>query len=525
MTVGTELRATARTTFESLTVRNYRLFAGGQLTRQLGVWVQFVAQDWLVLELTGNSAMALGVVTGLQFLPIVLLSLYGGKLADRYDKRSLLIIVGAGYSVLGLVMGVLVATGAITLTMVFVLAVLTGTANAIENPVRQSFVSDLVPASLLPNALGLASAAFNLGRIIGPALAGVGIWLVGLGPVFLATGVLYLVPMLFLLQMRPAELYGATLHGASRSAAKGAQPPSARQRWFGRWRWSARRAASRQRPPRAQARIRDGLAYVWQREDLLLPLALLLVVGMAGFNFQLTLSVLAKNVYATGAESFGLLNTALAVGALSGALVSGTRRERPSVYLVIGAGAAFGLLEILVGLAPTFLSAALLLVPTGFSMIFFAQATNQRIQLGVDAQFRGRVMSLFTLVFLGTTPIGAPLIGVVSEHLGPRAGVWGGGAVSFLAALTALAWHLHRSGDRIRLTLRPIPARIVAAAPATAAALSSTVPIAAQARIPARKLGELATELHHSPVLAGTCRPSVAGCADGERAIPRVSGE
>jgi MFS family permease len=443
MMSGTAVRARARTTFESLSVRNYRLFAAGQVTKQLGVWMQFVAQDWLVLELSGNSATALGIVTGLQFLPIVLLSLYGGKLADRHDKRSMLIVAGAVYCLLGLTMGVLVSAGAITLTLVFVLAALMGTVTAIENPIRQSFISELVEPTLLPNALGLASAAFNAARIIGPALAGVGIWLMGLGPVFLITGVTYLAPLLFLIQMRPADLYGT---------AGGLRPPSVRS---GRLRLPARR-----REPLAQARIRDGLTYVWAREDLLLPLALLLVVGMFGFNFQITLSIMAKNVFATGAESFGLLTTALAFGALGAALVSGTRRERPSVYTVLGSAAVFGLLETLVGFAPTFWSAALLLVPTGFCMVFFAQAANQRIQLGVDPQFRGRVMSLFTLVFLGTTPIGGPLVGFISEHVGPRVGVWGGGVVSFVAALTTLAWHLHRSGDRLTLMLRPVPREI-----------------------------------------------------------------
>jgi MFS family permease len=440
MMVRAAVRAQARTTFESLAVRNYRLFAAGQVTKQLGVWMQFIAQDWLVLELSGNSAAALGIVTGLQFLPIVLLSLYGGKLADRHDKRSMLIVAGALYCLLGLTMGVLVSTGAINLTLVFVLAALMGTVTAIENPIRQSFISELVEPTLLPNALGLASAAFNMARIVGPALAGVGIWLLGLGPVFLVTGLTYLAPLLFLVRMRPADFYGAP------RAAGPAVGGSLRSR-----------VAARRQQPVPQARIRDGLVYVREREDLLLPLALLLVVGMFGFNFQITLAILAKNVFATGAQSFGLLTTALAFGALAAALVSGSRRERPSVYLVLGSAAVFGLLEILVGFAPTFWSAALLLVPTGFSMVFFAQASNQRIQLGVDSEFRGRVMSLFTLVFLGTTPVGGPLVGFISEHVGPRVGVWGGGVVSFVAALTALAWHLHRSGDRLTLTLRPIP--------------------------------------------------------------------
>lgn len=435
MALGT-LRTRLRTTFQSLTVRNFRLFLSGHLLKQHGVWLQFVAQDWLVLELSNNSATALGLVTGLQFMPVVLLSLYGGKLADRLDRKMLMIVVNALSSFLALALGLLVTTGLVTLPLVFVFAGLMGAVNAIENPVRQAFVSDLVEPALLPNALGLTSASFNTARIVGPALAGVGIWLVGLGPVFLVTALCYLVPLLFLLRIRRSQLYG---FGPDGVGGYGHDP----------YRQSGRGGP--------KARIRDGIAYVWHREDLLVPLALLLVMGLAGFNFQLTLSVMAKNVFGTGAEQFGLLTTALAVGALAGSLVSGARRTRPSIYLVVGAAATFGFLEMLAGLAPTFWSTAALLVPTGFFMVFFAQATNQRLQLGVAPEFRGRVMSLFVLVFLGTTPVGAPLIGAVSEHLGPRVGIWGGGLVCFLAALATLAVQLRRSGERLRVTLDPLP--------------------------------------------------------------------
>lgn len=442
MAVGT-VRTKLRTAFQSLTVRNYRFFLAGQLTKQHGVWLQFVAQDWLVLELSDDSASALGLVTGLQFLPVVLLSLYGGKLADRFNRKKLVVIVSALSATLALALGLLVATGLVTLPLVFVFAGLMGAVNAIENPVRQAFVSDLVEPALLPNALGLTSASFNTARIVGPALGGVGIWLIGLGPVFLLAALAYITAVLFMLWVRRSRLYGVGPDGVG---GYGIDPY--RQRGRGG----------------PKARIRDGIVYVWHREDLLMPLALLLVIGLAGFNFQLTLSVMAKSVYRTGAEQFGLLSTALAVGALAGALVSGSRRTRPSIYAVVGSGAAFGFLEILVGISPTFWSTAALLVPNGFFMVFFAQATNQRLQLGVDPEFRGRVMSLFVLVMLGTTPVGAPLIGVVSEHLGPRTGIWGGGLICLLAALTVLAVQLRRSGQRLRITLDPLPhVRIVPA--------------------------------------------------------------
>jgi MFS family permease len=413
---------------------------GGQIIKQHGVWLQFVAQDWLVLELSGSSPVALGLVTGLQFAPVLLLSLYGGKLADRLDRQRLLVIVNAVSSALALALGLLVTTHLISLALVFLFAALLGSVNSIETPVRQTFVSDLVEPALLPNALGVMSASFNTARIVGPALAGLGIWLVGLGPLFLVTAACYVIPLIFVLRIRRSQLYGVGPDGVG---GYGHTPYGEESRAAGRG--------------RGEARIRDGLAYVRGREDLLLPLALLLMVGLAGFNFQLTLSVMAKNVFGTGAQQFGLLTTALAVGALGGALVSGARRVRPSIYLVVGSGAVFGLLEMVAGFAPTFWTTALLLVPTGFVMLIFVQATNQRLQLGVDPAFRGRVMSLFTLVFMGTTPIGGPLIGVVSEHLGPRVGIWGGGLISLVSALAVLGWQLRRSGERVRITLHPLP--------------------------------------------------------------------
>jgi len=436
--VGAFIRTKLRTTFQSLTVPNYRFFASGQLVKQHGVWMQFIAQDWLVLELSNNSATALGLVTGLQFAPVVLLSLYGGKLADRLDRQRLLMVLHIASSVLALALGLLVTTDLVTLPLVYVFAGLLGSVNAIENPTRHAFISDLVEPALLPNALGLISASVNGARIIGPALAGVGIWLVGLGPVFMVTAVCYLIATLFMLPIRRSQLYGVGPDGV---AGYGHRPYGSDAR----------------RPAKDETRIRDSLVYVRRRDDLLLELSLLFVIGLAGFNFQLTLAVLAKNVFGTQAQQFGLLTTALAIGALVGALASGARRSRPSIYVVIAAGTAFGFLEMLAGLAPTFWTTAALLVPTGFFMVFYVQATNQAVQLGVTPEVRGRVMALFMLLFLGTTPIGGPLVGVVSEHLGPRVGLWGGGLISLLAALVTLGVQLHRSGERLRVTLDPLP--------------------------------------------------------------------
>ncbi|GAA4693546.1 MFS transporter [Phytohabitans rumicis] len=412
------MRAKLSTTFQSLTVRNYRLFAIGQLTKLIGVWMMFIAQDWLVLELSDDSATALGVVTALQFTPVLLLTLLSGRLADRYDKRLLLFIGNAGWSVLSLAMSVLVVTGAVRLWHVFVFAALLGVANAIETPVRQAFVSELVGMPLLPNALSLSAATFNTARIIGPAAAGIEIAAFDVGPVFLISAISSVAPLLCVVRMRPAELYRAEL------------PPI---------------------DERDSARVVDGLRYVARRPDLLLPMALMSVIGMVLFNFQLTLAALAKTVFNTGAASFGLFTTALAVGALAGALASSGRRERPSVYVVIGAALAFSVLGTLVGFAPAYWLVVVLLVPTGFFMVYFAQASNQRVQLGVDAAFRGRVMALWVLVFLGTNPVGAPLIGWVAERFGAGASIWLGGLISITAATAALAWQLRHTGSRLRL--------------------------------------------------------------------------
>ncbi|MET8350660.1 MULTISPECIES: MFS transporter [unclassified Micromonospora] len=418
------MRAKLSTMFQSLQVRNYRLFASGQLIKLIGVWMMFIAQDWLVLELSDNSATALGVVTALQFTPVLLLTLLSGRLADRYDKRVLLFAANAFWTVLALGMSLLVLTDLVQLWHVFAFAALLGTANAVETPVRQAFVSELVGTSLLPNALSLNAAVFNSARIVGPAVAGLAIAAFDVGPVFLFTALSSIAPLVNVVRMRTAELH---------------------------------RDALLPRDERASARVVDGLRYVWRRPDLLLPMAVMSVIGMSLFNFQLTLAALAKTVFHTGAASFGLFSTALAVGALGGALSGTGRRSRPSVWLVLGAAIACASFGTLVGFASTYWLVVTLLVPTGFFMVFFAQAANQRVQLGVDAAFRGRVMALWVLVFLGTNPVGAPLIGWIAEHFGAGASIWMGGLISLATALIALTWQLRRAGARLRFRVLPMP--------------------------------------------------------------------
>ncbi|MEU4554109.1 MFS transporter [Micromonospora violae] len=418
------MQAKLSTMFQSLQVRNYRLFASGQLIKLIGVWMMFIAQDWLVLELSNNSATALGVVTACQFTPVLLLTLLSGRLADRYDKRVLLFAANAFWSLLALGMSLLVLTDLVQLWHVFAFAALLGTANAVETPVRQAFVSELVGTPLLPNALSLNAAVFNSARIVGPAVAGLAIAAFNVGPVFLFTALSSVAPLVNVVRMRTAELH---------------------------------RDALLPRDERASARIIDGLRYVWRRPDLLLPMAIMSVIGMSLFNFQLTLAALAKTVFHTGAASFGLFSTALAVGALGGALSGTGRRSRPSVWLVLGAAIACASFGTMVGLSSVYWLVVVLLVPTGFCMVFFAQAANQRIQMGVDAAFRGRVMALWVLVFLGTNPVGAPLIGWVAERYGAGASIWMGGLISLAAAVIALTWQLRHSGARLRFRVLPMP--------------------------------------------------------------------
>jgi MFS family permease len=418
------LRTRLKTTFQSLAVRNYRLFATGQLIKLFGVWVIFVAQDWLVLQLSGDSASAVGMTVALQFSPILLLTLFGGALADRYDKRKLLLVANTAWAAVTVILAGLVVTGVVELWHVFGLAAALGVANAIENPVRQAFVSELVGSTLLPNALSLNAAVFNSARIAGPAAAGGSIALFGLGPTFVIATLASVAPLVSLARMRPAELQREAL------------PP---------------------RAERGRTRVTEGLRYVWRRNDLVLPMAMVMVVGAAGFNFQVTLPVLSKVVYETGAGAFGLLAAALAVGSLAGALGGSWRRERPSAYLVLGSAVGFGAFSMLVGFSSPYWLVMVMLLPTGFFAILFAQAANQRVQLGCDPGVRGRVMALYVLVFLGTTPLGAIAVGWWAERFGAASAIWLGGLASLLTAAGGLVWQLRRHGDQLRLRVRPLP--------------------------------------------------------------------
>ncbi|MFD7898777.1 MFS transporter [Streptomyces sp. NPDC059743] len=391
--------------FRSLSVRNFRLFAAGQVVSVAGTWMMIVAQDWLVLSLTGDSATALGTVTAAQFTPMLLLTLYGGRLADRYDKRRLLIVCNLVSGAYAFVLSLLLLAGALELWHIYVFALCLGTVNAVEVPTRMSFVSEMVGSELLPNASAFSAAYFNIARVAGPAVAGLLIATIGTGPVMALNAVSYLATVAGLRMMRTSEL-----RRAARVGDRGG--------------------------------VLDGLRHTRARPDLTLPMALVAVIGLFGLNFQLTLPLIAKTVFDADATSFGLLTTAFAAGSVLAAFATTARRGRPSGRTVSGAAFAFGLLEAATGWAPTYPAVVVLLLMTGFTSIYFAQAANHRIQLGSDPQYRGRVLALYTLILQGSTPLGAILVGQLTEHLGARSGLYVGGLVSLAAGATA--WLLDR---------------------------------------------------------------------------------
>ena len=384
--------------FASLRVRNYRLFASGQVVSLTGTWMQRVGQDWLVLNLSHSSGTAVGITTGLQFAPVLLFGLYGGVIADRYPKRRTLVYTQIVMGLLALTLGLLDITGAVQLWHVYVLAFALGVATAFDSPVRQAFVTELVGPSLLPNAVSLNSATFNTARILGPAIAGVMIAAVGTSWVFLANAASFAAVITGLLLMRDRELY------VGKPAA---------------------------RTPRA---VRAGLAYVRTRPDLLMVMVVIGVIGTLGFNYQITMALVARNVFHRGAASYGLLSAVFAFGALLGALAS-ARRGSPRQRLVLMAAFTFGALEVAVGLMPTYWSFFVMLIPSGFATLTLTTAANTTLQLRSSANMRGRVMALYLLVFMGGTPVGAPLIGWIAQVAGPRWSFLVGGISSMAVAV------------------------------------------------------------------------------------------
>lgn len=397
-------------TFRALGVRNYRLYFSGQLLSNTGTWMQRVAQDWLVLQLTGGSGLALGITTGLQFLPFLLLSLWGGTLADKVSRRRLLIYTQTAMGLLAIGLGIVTLTGDVTVGLVYAFAFTLGVISSIDNPSRQAFVSEMVTLPDLPNAVALNSASFNLGRLLGPAVSGLLIALIGTGWVFVLNGFSFGLTIAALVAMRPTEL-------VPRAARAGV------------------------------VRLSQGLRYVRHRRDLLLVLALVGFVGTIGFNFQLTLALMAQKQFGLGAAAFGLLSTSLAIGSLCGSLLA-ARRVTVPLRLVVLAALAFSALEIGVGMSPTYQLMLITLPIVGVLALTFSNSAQSYLQLRAESWVRGRVMGVYTLVFMGGTPLGAPLIGWVADHFGPRWGLIGGGLGALLATAICLAVYLRHAHAR-----------------------------------------------------------------------------
>ncbi len=384
-----------------------------------GTWMQRTAQDWLVLQLSHGSGSALGIAAGLQFLPLLLFSLWGGAIADRFPKRRVLLLTQTLMGALALILCVLASTGTVRLWHVYLLAFGLGLVTAVDNPTRQTFVTEMVGQRDMANAIALNSAIFNLARIAGPAVAGVVISLVG-------------TPAAFGLN---AASYGAVITGLLLMRAGDLNP--------------VKRAA------RAKGQLREALSYLKGEPRIWLPMTMLFFVATFGMNFQVTTALMSRGVFHTGAGAFGLASTAYAAGALGGALLA-ARRRRPSVRLQVAVALAFGVLEAVSGLMPTYWSFLFLLVPTGLAVVMYTTAANSATQLGTRPQMRGRVMGVYMLVFLGGAPLGSPLMGWIAEQFGPRMSLISGGVVSALAAVVAGLVLSRMTGTTVRDGLRPL---------------------------------------------------------------------
>ncbi|AZI57632.1 MFS transporter [Nakamurella antarctica] len=412
---STQISGERQHTFASLKVRNYRLYYSGQAVSNIGTWMQRIAQDWLVLELT-NSPFAVGVTTVMQFAPTMVLGLWGGVLADRYPKRTLLMWSQAAMGVMAGIIAVLTLTQNISVAAIYATALGTGFATVFNNPARQAFVNELVGPSLLANAIALNSALFQAARLLGPALAGLLITAVGSGWAFAFNAVSYIPSVGVLLLMRRSELY-----------------------------------PSKAIPRRAGQQI-EGLRYVAKTPALRWPIVLALFTGIFGTNLAVMLTAYTKNVFHSGAGVYGLLNSAVAVGAVVGAVAAAGRRAPRMRALFVACG-LFGLVNIAAGLTPWLWAFMAVLIVLGFCSTTLMTMTNTSVQLAADPQFRGRVLSLFGLVLLGSTPVGSVMLGAITEVWGPAAAMISAGSV-LVAAAVVLAWLVSReSGLRLQVDM------------------------------------------------------------------------
>ncbi|WP_338697752.1 MFS transporter [Streptomyces sp. Q6] len=402
--------------FASLKVRNYRLFATGAVISNTGTWMARITQDWLVLSLTGSSA-AVGVTTAMQFLPMLLFGLYGGVIADRFAKRKLLFCTQGAMSLSGLFLAALTLSGHVQVWHVYLAAFFTGLVTVVDNPTRQSFVSEMVGPDQLRNAVSLNSANFQSARLIGPAVASALTAAVGPGWAFLANGLSFLAPLTGLMLIRTGELHKTKL------------------------------------APRGKGQLKDGLRYVSQRPELIWPIVLVGFVGTFGFNFPIWLSAYADDVFHGGVGQYGLFNTLMAIGSLAGALLA-ARRRSTRLRVLVGAAVGFGVLEVLAAWAPGVWAFAPMIVLLGILGLTVNVTANSTVQMGTDPEMRGRVMSLFMMVFTGGTPLGGPLFGWLADQYGVRVSFTLGGVICAAAAVGVGLMLARAANLRLKVDLR-----------------------------------------------------------------------
>ncbi|WP_221583864.1 MFS transporter [Microbacterium sp. G2-8] len=402
--------------FRSLGLFNYRMWFLGALISNVGAWMQATAQDWVVLtELTDHDATAVGITMACQFGPPLVLVGVTGWVADRFDRRRLLLLTQSSLGILSILIGVLLLTDVLTLPMMLALATLFGVANAFDAPARQAFVTDIVGRSHASNAVALNSASFNMARLIGPAVGSILLILVGSGWVFIINAATFAAMLAAIMLMRTSELQ-----------------PSMRSK-------------------KGSGRLSDGVKYVMTRPDLVVTFTMAFLMGAFGMNFPIFASTMAVE-FGRDADGYGLLSSALAVGSLAGALLA-ARRDRARLRVVMLASAGFGAMSIVSAAMPGYLAYALVCMAIGFCTVTMLTTANGFVQTTTDPALRGRVLALYLAVMMGSTPIGAPIIGAVADAWGPRSAIVVGGIAGLLAAAIGAAWllfsgRLHRADAR-----------------------------------------------------------------------------
>ncbi|MGO4298573.1 MFS transporter [Leifsonia sp. RAF41] len=406
--------------FRSLAGVNYRIWAGGAIVSNVGTWMQRTAQDWIVLtQLTHNNASAVGFVMALQFAPQLLLLPVTGWAADHLDRRKLLMATQAAMGALGLGLGILTVTGAVQLWQVYLFALMLGVVAAFDAPARQTFVSELVAGPNLSNAVALNSASFNAARLIGPAVAGLLTAAVGAGWVFLINAATFGAVLLSLALLRREQLYRA------------------------------------ERAKKSRGGLVDGFRYVRKRPDIIVILVMVFLIGTFGLNFPIFISTMSVSVFHQGAGEYGILSSIMAIGSVVGALLS-ARRDRPRVSLLFAGAAFFGFGCALAAVMPTYWLFALALILIGVSSQTLMTTANGTVQMTTDPVLRGRVMAIYMAIFMGGTPIGAPVVGWVADTFGPRWALGVGAASGFAAALVGVFYLVKYRGLRVRFAgMRP----------------------------------------------------------------------